>query len=329
MPELDRTPETAQRILDADPDPAVRVRLLRDVLRRRPGDPALETAAEALESSRWVARLAKSQQEDGSWGRFHTENTALAQDIPTTEYGVERAVALGLPRTHPILDRASLYIAGILEGSEEFPDPAETNDRWETGKRLFAASTLARIRPGDPALDEIWDTWHQIAQRTFASGDYSQWEESRAHYDLTGASVANTYLVLNSKYQLALLGARAQELDPELEERLVRWVWGWHEGVGYMDGRPAAPPVDETGGADRWLAIHELLAAFPTWRAIAGDTIEWLWRQRGDDGLWDLGERSSVSRVLPLSESWRRRDARRHDWSTRILVLMRAYYGES
>ena len=55
---------------------------------------------------------------------------------------------------------------------------------------------------------------------------------------------------------------------------------------------------------------------------FARESIEWLWAQRNDQGLWDLGPRSPASVYLPLSDSWRRRQDRVYDWATRVLILL-------
>ena len=72
--EPDLIHEIAERILAGDPDPAVRFRLLRDVLARPPDGPALVQARHDLSTSRWVQELEREQREDGSWGRFRIPN---------------------------------------------------------------------------------------------------------------------------------------------------------------------------------------------------------------------------------------------------------------
>ena len=54
----------AKRILKSNPDPVVRYRLLRDILRRPSHDPAVAEALAVLESSRLVRRLAEEQQNE-------------------------------------------------------------------------------------------------------------------------------------------------------------------------------------------------------------------------------------------------------------------------
>ena len=147
--------ETAERILAEAPDPVVRYRLLRDVLKRPPDDAELAAAHEALLESRWVKELAEAQWQDGSWGRMHTRDYGAKQKIPTTEIGVWRAVELGLDGSHPVLAHAERYLAGVLSGRDEACDPAEINDRWPTGIRLFTASTLAEFDASHAMLDDV------------------------------------------------------------------------------------------------------------------------------------------------------------------------------
>jgi hypothetical protein len=319
--------QLATRVLTEAPDPAVRVRLLRDVLGRPVGDPELRRAREGLERNRWVRELQTEQGDDGSWGRLHSRDSRARQRIPTTEWGVERALALGLEAAHPVLRQAGRYLASVLDGTGATRDPPEKNDRWLVGVQLFAAATLAQIEPTHPALDRVWSLWVGIARRTFVSGAYDPAAEIRAHQELTGASVRNSYLVINNRYALALLSARAVDLPHEVETALVRWVWHRPGGIGYLSVPLSLPPRHAKRGLlDRWLSSQELLARFPSWHGMAGEAVEWLWEARTSEGCWDLGPRSTASVALPLSASWREKGARRHDWTTRVLALLGRFY---
>ena len=326
MRRSDQVTQLAQRILDDGPDPAVRLRLLSDVLRLPSDSCELANARAQLATSRWVRELEREQHSDGGWGRFHSADYSGEQKTNKTEAGVERALALGLDASHPILARAVKYISGILRGTIAFPDRAEKNERWATGYRLFAAATLARIQPDLPILDEVWDLWAEIARRTFASGQYDAEAERRAHRELTGICKDLGYLVLHNKYSLALLASRADRLPRATERALAAWAWHKESGLVYLSEPLFRPPASVRGGRmDRWVASHELMAAFPSWRRLAGDAIEWLWARRNAQGLWDFGP-GIGSPCLPLSGTWRKRGARQRDWSTRILVLLAAYH---
>jgi hypothetical protein len=312
------------------PDPSVRVRLLRDGLHVPPEDTRLLKAREALDDSAHVTLLRNEQRGDGSWGRLHSRDTAARQSIPTTEWAVERAVAIGIDAGHPILDAAAAYLAGVVTGRIIPSDPPEKNDRWATGVRLFAASTVARIDPSHSAIDPVWALWHEIARRTFVSGVYNAEDEAAAHSELTGASVRGTYLVLSNRYALSLLAARVERMDAGLAQAVVRWVWNHPRGVGYLDAPLSAPPATMSASTvERFLLSHEIAAGFSRIGAPTGPLADWLGEHRRADGLWDLGPRTSWSAALPLSESWRRPGARAVDWTTRILALVSRWMGQS
>lgn len=325
MKELELIEEVACRILRDDCDPVVRFRLLRDVLKvSRDSDEFVDARREMLKS-RLVLELKDEQRDDGSWGRFHSAMKTRGK-IVTTEAAVERGLVLGLETSDPAFRAAIGYLSRLLEGSVDFPDPAERNDRWATGTKLFAASTLARICPALPILDKQWKLWAAIGERTFSSGRYDAEAEIRAHQLLTGASVKDSYLVLNNRYQLALLGSRASKLSKFLEKALVDWVWRKQDGVGYLEVPLSNLPQRFTAGMlDRLFTSLEILSCFPSWCKLADNVITWLWACRNSEGFWDFGPRASMSVYFPLSESWRQKKHRQHDWSTRILALLMNY----
>lgn len=174
----------AHELLQREPEPVVRHLLLRDVLREPSGSCERVAARRAVDDCRAVRTLAAEQRADGGWGRFHTAARSASGRVPCTEYGLERALALGLDVRHPMLRSVEGYLVAILRGDVAFPDPPERNDRWATGVRLFAAAALARLRPdGIGYLDvslrrppapraRALDRWlrsHELLSRLFPS----------------------------------------------------------------------------------------------------------------------------------------------------------------
>ncbi len=324
--ELKTIEETACRLLQEGPDPIVRFRLLRDVLRAPTDADTLVDARREMLRSWWILVLKNEQKEDGSWGRFHSAMKTKGK-IVTTEAAVERGLALGLEASDPVFRATINYLSRLLDGSIGFPDPPERNNRWVTGTKLFAASTLARMSPTLPILDKTWELWNTIAKRTFNSGEYDPEAEAHAHLTLTGASIKDSYLVLNNRYQLTLLGSRAPKLSRSLEASFVKWVWHKEDGVGYLEIPLSTPPTRFTPGVlDRLFTSLELLSLFPSWRRFAGNLIDWLWTKRNGKGFWDFGPRASMSVYFPLSRSWRKKNYQQHDWSTRVLTLLKNFY---
>jgi hypothetical protein len=317
MPSLIEIHQNAIKLLEMRASPVASLRLKREILALEPDQTKVEN------HSRQVRLLMDEQRTDGSWGTFHSRDTSAKQRITTTEAGVERAICLGLDQNHPVLTRARDYIQSIMLGRIPFPDYHEKNDRWPTGMRLFLASTLARIDPSHKILEEDRSLWREIAMRTFHSGEYSEEDEILAHAALTGASVRNSYLVINNRYALNVLGSRRALLPPTIEESLLAWLWQHDRGIGYLDmpfGK--TPSLKKPGSLDRWFSSLELLLrTFPRSAPRLAVWIGWIWDQQDDDGLWDFGPRSPSSDFLPLADDWRRREQRRIDWSTRVLLL--------
>jgi len=153
--------------------------------------------------------------------------------------------------------------------------------------RLFLASTLSLIQPDHPLLDENRRLWLEIARRAFRSGEYREEDEIQAHAEFTGATVQDSYLVLNGRYQVNVLGSTPGMLSEELESALLRWLWTRPDGIGYLEVPLfGSPTYRKPGPFDRWLASLELLARlFPAWVRFARPSTEWLWAQRNDRGL--------------------------------------------
>jgi hypothetical protein len=310
--------ETAHRLLSDQPDPAVRFRVLRDILRRRGHE--LQEARAALERSRWVKILAGEQRPDGGWGRFHTKDYAAKQLVGKTEAGVERSLDVGLDKDHPILRNAADYVCRILRGEEVFPDRAEKNDRWRIGWVLFAASTLARIDPAHPILDEPWGRWKEVLERSFPQGQFSEDALIEAHRHVNGLRDPVQYLNLRTRYASCLIGARAGQLPRWLSDAYVRWLWSQPRGLGYIDVPLRLLPRNGHYMAG-WLRSLEILAHFPVWQKLAGDTVGAVLKQRNADGLWDFGPAATE---LRFSESWSGK-RRAQDHSLAIMLLLRQY----
>lgn len=315
---------TGCKILEWSHSPSANIILLRDIIDCSPDDPCLILAKRNLLESRWVRLLQAEQHADGSWGRFHSRDSQSRQKTLTTEFGVQRALALGLDGSDPVLIKAEAYILEAMKGEREFPDPPEKNDRWETGKRLFLAATLAQIDPSHPELDEDRALWGEVARLTFKSGEYQAEDEIAAHKALTGASVKNSSLRLRSKYALEVLGSKPGTISEEVKVAMVGWVWSNPEGIGYLSIPLHQKTPSRAQDVDRWLeSIERLSRQFPISMQFAQESIRFLWNQRNEDGLWDFGTLPSASPNLPLADDWREKDKRICDWSVRVLRVLK------
>ncbi|MFX0013460.1 MAG: hypothetical protein ACFFB2_01655 [Promethearchaeota archaeon] len=328
----------AERILEDSPDPTIQVRLLRDILGKNRDDAELIEAVSRLDDNKWVQMLRNDQWEDGSWGRFHTEDTSLKQKVPTTEVGVTRAINLGLDDTHPIIQKVTKYIIGILTNSIKPRDVEPKGigrNVWDNLIKKIVAASLAEIDPIHPILYDYFDLWVRILQRSFPYNSYDKQTQISAFLELLEINFdklsprfrkrikEGKEFTINDVYTVNLIGSQVHKLKPELEKAFFRRVW--NHGIGYLnvDLRTSPSSLIGTTTFTRWLRSLEVLKPYPSWKSHVEEIIEWLWANQTKNGLWDFGNVPLTNRSIRLSSSWRKPNVRIHDWTTRILLILK------
>ena len=210
------------RLLELEPDHLIQYRLKRDILQQSAAE--LTHLKSQLDANPWVQQLTHEQHPHGSWGRFHSQDTTATQKIITTEFGVDRGLALGLDTSHPVFCRTVDYLAHLLNGQIPFPDLVERNDRWSTGVQLFSAATLSLLEPNHPFLDEVWELGAEITRRTFIDGEYDPNAEIQAHRKLAGAGA------LPCRRPFGSVGRARRSRSRGLQTRRLARLGGRHDG---------------------------------------------------------------------------------------------------
>ncbi|HEX9090893.1 MAG TPA: hypothetical protein VF831_05355 [Anaerolineales bacterium] len=316
---LDDIHLAASSMLEVHPDTIVAWRLLREVLRRLPDDQELVRAKAALETNRWMRQLEQAQLPDGSWGRFHSQDTKQKTAFRTTEEAIDRAIALGANPSEGILLRVHQYILDVVRGAARITDRDEKSEAWPLGIRFILAGRLAQLDPSNPALDQYWTYLAEVARQAFQSGQYRLEDEVAAYQRLSGIRWPRGFL--SSQHVMWILSSR--DLPKPLGHELVNWIWHKPDGMGYL-GAPLANFRPRQVGY--WLRSMGILSRFAAWKEVSQDALNQLWAQRDEYGLWDFGSRIARGVDFPLSESWRHRSQRKQDYSTCILVLLRKYF---
>jgi hypothetical protein len=309
----------AHRLLHVQPDPIPAYRLLHEVLRLPSADGRLQNARAVAEHSKWVQQLSEAQLADGSWGRFHSQDTRLKSVFRTSEEAIDRAFSLGLESSHPVLARAVDYIESVLTGQAYLTDRAEKNESWPLVIRLILSGRLAHIQPANPILNDAWGCLVRVAQQAFSSGKYCLDDEADAFVMLTNTYVPKCFL--ESQHALWILSSRP--LEARLEMHLVNWIWNKPDGIRYLRAPLAGFQARQIA---YWLRSMNILSRFPSWRYTCGEALSQLWSQRDELGYWDFGRQISGCVDLPLSENWKNSVKRQVDYSTFMLVLLRRFF---
>jgi len=305
-----------EKLLDLTSCTVPRYRILRDVLKLSPENPHCVEAGDRLAQNGWVRELQYAQHPDGTWGRFHSRDSSLKARFPTTEIAISRALALGLDKDSDILEKAVGIMLAVLQGKALWCDPPEKHEGWPASVRFITAGTLAAIDNRQPTLQPSCRKWVELVKRTFRSGAYSSADERQAHFELNGVVTRDKYLKLASRYPLILLSAAQDGLSAKTEKLFLDWVWNKEGGIYYVCGeRMSDLPALNSKEFSSWLEGLEILARFDSWHERMFPTLNWIWSQRGSDGLWDFGPAARASVYFPLSESWRKSLHRKIDGS--------------
>lgn len=314
----------AHKILELNLDPIPKYLILRDILE---GDPKqLTKLKKQVLQTKWVTDVLAEQRENGSWGRFHSQNTKIKQKYVTTEVALHRCAVLGLTKEDPSIKTAIDYMEKVLLGDVVWEDWWEKSEAWDAGVAVITASTLAEVCPNHPMILPIRKLWQQIVEESFDNSQYKPSCEVAAQRKYH--QISSDFYYIGSQYAVRLLSTRNNEKETkfslDIEKAYVKWLWTRESGMGYIsNNRLADLPVEVTYKAIRSkIKALDLLAGFPSTLSVCQDFIQWLWKNREAEGLWDFGPKGAEKIELPLSENTRIKLNRKIDYTVRILSIL-------
>ena len=316
--------ELGDNLLLMNPDPIPRNKILADLLRISPDNSEYASVQLAIGKSKWVRLLQEEQHSDGSWGRFHTEDTKRKQRIPTTQFAINRSIELGIDRRDSLLTTAIRYMEDVLTGRCRWTDGYEQNVWFGPGVKLFTAAALSMIDADNPQVINVWEIMSEIYRRTLQSGLYNKTEERLASLEILGVDISGSYISVSSAPNLELIGSCSQLVPIEMQETLFQAIWNEQVEQFYLRPRPSSFPKATTSrDFIWWFHTIKVMTRMSTPPAVAERLIDWFWNNRGTDLLWDGPRQPGRNAEFPLSENWRRLGSRSIDYSTQIGLLLK------
>ena len=322
------------RILEESQQPAVRVRLLRDILHKPKDDIALVQAKRNLEQTEWVRLLRENQTQQGYFTRLKSE---LRADAFMTACDI--CFDIGLDATHPVLARAKEFAEqALLEGVLDTHLRVRSAETLRRDLSVFErnlAAMLARVEPMSPWVEEVLEKWLTIAGVAFQSGTYDREAQIEATKAIFGPDYTLGHAIRYPEATLAdsatLLGSRLDLLESDLDESYVKWFVTERNdilrGLERLSSAATRPSHRSLFAASILLQMDSL-RNFQSWGSYMGDVSEVLWQVRGSNGMWSFGSACAnphfIHRIR-LSDDWRGKRGM-HDWTTRILLLLHPYY---
>lgn len=249
-------------------DPCQRHILRADIM-RLPDD---ELLISAVRESKWYIELSSEQRENGSWGRFHTQNTkdASARKFVTTEAALRRARDLGLNKHDPMVKRAIKLMERYLKGEESPPDCIEKHaDGGKSFTRAFGfmiAANISLFDPENPILDDKREACARALEKAFARGEFDEnaWENENKRYE---GPCLRAWMV----YPLWLM-QNTNAISPALQRKYLNYIWNRSEGIYYISGFAASSLIClEDKRFAVWLSALEALRGFSLFGEFLSD----------------------------------------------------------
>lgn len=280
----------------------------RDILGKTITDKSVK---EKILSSELVRKITDQQFQDGSWDCFHTLSSGSSTNL-TTENAVRRLLILGLDIDDETIKKAFNYLERYLNKEIDIRDRKEGLSDWTEVTELFAAAWMLEIDSSCEIACSIADRWALLITRCFAGGSFCIDDYYSAFIDIFNTTPGKRAWDIESFHIAAVLKDR---LEPEIEERFIDYLLNNENGMYYVSrGRLAdLPKKFMSRETSRFLYAHILLSRYRSYRKKCGFAAEWLMKNRGEDGLWDLGPKVKDNVFFPFSGSWRNVIDRRID----------------
>lgn len=282
---------------------------------------AIGKRAALYKGGKWASQLISLQHEDGKWGTFHSMSQFYDAPI-TTEQALRRLQLLGFTEEDDCIRRALSYMDDCLAGRKIIPDHREKVHDWDVFTALILSAWIRRFTRSNPRANEVAEEWAEVITAAFAGGTFDP-----AAYEAAYCAILKPWggrlVGLANFYPVSLV---SDCLDPATERAFLRYLLRQEHGIYYIYEGPLAVPPDvfESRQASRYLAAIELLARYRHAPEQFGFVVDWLNGHRNGHGCWDMSKAVNDKLYFPLSDNWRRVEAREADCTHRISALIGA-----
>ncbi len=294
----DKLRSLAKDVLRLSPEPIPEHILKTEILSERN---SLSTRQRIYDTD-FVKDLIRHQWEDGSWGRFYSQDTKRKDRFKTSQIAIMKAKAWGLGKNDAVIKRAIRCMEEVLEGKTEIHDPKEKNPTWPVGVETWTAATLAIVDPENTLLNRTWEKCFHLVNSAFKTGKFNMDGLLSGYVDLGinfvrkryDGKLRYGYLLIANVNAIRTLATRASYISENLSEILVNWIWNKHDGIEYTSGSRLSDYSNHSkyGEIETRIRVIGDLLKFRIERKLFSGFVSWI-ESRECGGLWDFGPRPS------------------------------------
>lgn len=277
-----------------------------------------------IKTSKWYLELAGEQLDNGSWGRFHTQDskTAVKRKFVTTEAALRRARDLSLDKDDPIIDKCIKLMEKYVLEEETWTDNIETHhDGGKShliSRTFLTAANISLFDPENPVVKPKRDICAENLAKAFTNGRFDEavWDKENLEY-------RGTCLKAYMAYPL-WLAQSADCISETLQRQYLDYILRRKEGIYYISN---FPPSDKRRLEDKdftiWLSTLENLSGFSLFpEFMERDALPHLYNEINRLILNEVTLPSAPPVIGHYSESWRDKNARKIDIILRIARII-------
>ena len=275
---------------------------------------------------KWAKKILELQQDNGSWGYFHTLSNPVPNRPITTEQALRRLEILGFTIDDKPVKKSVKYMGDCLVNKIKIPDREEKTHNWKIFTELMLSTWIRIFTNNNEAANIIALKWCEIINASFRNGCFD-------HNEYANKYEAVLKIKLNPKagrlidfvhfYPISLL---TNLLDRKIEEEYFKYILDHESGIYYIYSNKLniLPEVFQSKNSSYYVRAIELLSKYnnPECKKQLHFILKWLKENTTASNEWDMGKESKDGINFPLSDSWKTEKTRIADCTFRIKKLI-------
>lgn len=269
---------------------------------------------------KWAKQIISLQDSEGKWGTFHS--LSQPADKITTEQALRRLERLGYTIEDECIQKAVSYMNDCLIGEKSIPDYREKVHDWKIFTSLMLSTWIRRFTSDNPVANKVAKQWADVISSAFIDGTYNHEKYVTAYTDILGLKPGGGRLIdFVNFYPVSLV---RDCLNDNTQQAVVDYIINRDNGIYYIYNSKIAvlPQVFESKNTSYYLAAIEMLSKYVYARHKFNFVIDWLNDNKNENGKWDMGKMTNDKVYFPLSDDWRKKEAREADCTERITKLI-------
>lgn len=301
-------------------DPVPKFILLKEICKESVSSPCYINSYAGIKESKWYHQLAVEQMENGSWGRFHTQDTKekTKRKFVTTEQALRRARELSLDKDDVLISKSIMLMERYLRDEENWTDTNEKHYGFEISFKALITANLSLFDPYNPLINSRRDICAKNISRAFSTGYFQEeiWEQENLR---DNEILLRAYMV----YPLWLL-QNVKCMGDTVQRQYLNYIWNREKGIYYISScPPSRVQFLESKEFTMWLSCLENLSGFSLFpEFMNGQIVSHLYGE--------INRLIYEEVVLPpahpisghYSESWSSKNARKNDMILRIARIL-------